>query len=222
MKNISVVILSLFISKFTMAQHATKIRYLPLGDSYTICTGATSEESWPKLLTTHLNNTGISTTLLGNPARNGFSTQELINNELPLVDKLQPNFVTLLIGVNDWVREVSITEFENNLITILNTLEQKLPTNSTLIIITIPDFGVTPQGAKYGGGRSISEGIHSFNQVIIQAAKKRNLTVVDIFELSKKMKTDSALIATDGLHPSAKEYAQWENKILPVAIKLLK
>lgn len=222
MKKLITVIINIFAFKFTMAQNTTPVRYLPLGDSYTICTGATNEESWPKLLTTHLNNADISTTLLTNPARNGFSTQDLINKELPLVEKLQPNFITLLIGVNDWVQGVPIATFEQNLITILNTLQQRLPSNSTIIIITIPDFGVTPQGSKYGSGRDISEGIKAFNNVIIQAAKKQNLTTVDVFELSKKMKNDSDLVAIDGLHPSAKEYAQWENKILPIAIKLLR
>ena len=46
--------------------------------------------------------------------------------------------------------------------------------------------------------------------------------VVDIFELSKKVKNDPSLVAEDGLHPSAKEYAEWEKLILPAALDLLK
>ena len=42
------------------------------------------------------------------------------------------------------------------------------------------------------------------------------------FELSKKMKDDATLVASDGLHPSAKEYAEWEKLILPVAKNILK
>ena len=47
------------------------------------------------------------------------------------------------------------------------------------------------------------------------------LPVVDIFELSKKMGTDGSLVAADGLHPSAKEYAEWEKIIFPIALELL-
>lgn len=199
-----------------------QVNYLPLGDSYTICTGATAAEAWPTLLTQHLNSAGIKTTLLDNPARNGFSTQNLIDKELPLLKTLKPNFVTLLIGVNDWVREVPKTTFEKNLKYIIDEVQKQLPDKTKLLLITIPDFGVTPQGKNYGNGRNISKGIAEFNAIIAAEAKKRNLEVVDIFELSKKMKDDESLVAGDGLHPSAKEYAEWEKLIFSEAIKLLK
>ena len=79
-----------------------------------------------------------------------------------------------------------------------------------LLVVTIPDFGVTPTGARYARGRSISEGIASFNRIINEESTKRGLRLVDVFELSKKMGTDRSLVAADGLHPSAKEYAEWE------------
>ena len=73
----------------------------------------------------------------------------------------------------------------------------------------------------YARGRSISDGIASFNKVIADESKKRGVRVVDIFELSKKMDSDPALVAADGLHPSAKEYAEWEQLIFPIALDLL-
>jgi acyl-CoA thioesterase I len=197
-------------------------RYLPLGDSYTICTGASEKESWPYLLTGHLNAEGINCRLLANPARNGFTTQDLIDQELPLVKTLKPDLVTLLIGVNDWVREVPEAVFEKNLDYILDELQRVLIDKQKIILITIPDFGVSPQGKGYGHGRNISRGISEFNEIVRGQAQKRQLPLVDIFELSQKMGTDPSLVAADGLHPSAKEYAIWEKKILAEAIKLLK
>jgi lysophospholipase L1-like esterase len=105
-------------------QTAKTISYLPLGDSYTICTGAKQHESWPFLLTNHLIENKVDCILLDNPARNGFTTQDLIDTELPLIKKLKPNFVTLLIGVNDWVRGVSKENFAKNLTAILNEIEK--------------------------------------------------------------------------------------------------
>jgi acyl-CoA thioesterase-1 len=197
-------------------------RYLPLGDSYTICTGASEKESWPYLLTGHLNAEGINCRLLANPARNGFTTQDLIDQELPLVKTLKPDLVTLLIGVNDWVREVPEAVFEKNLDYILDELQRVLIDKQKIILITIPDFGVSPQGKGYGHGRNISRGISEFNEIVRGQVQKRQLPLVDIFELSQKMGTDPSLVAADGLHPSAKEYAIWEKKILAEAIKLLK
>jgi alkylation response protein AidB-like acyl-CoA dehydrogenase len=52
-------------------------------------------------------------------------------------------------------------------------------------------------------------------------AQKRRLRVVDIFPLSQKMRGHPELIAADGLHPSAKTYALWEELIFPAARDLL-
>ncbi len=197
------------------------IKYVSLGDSYTICTGATEAESWPTIMTKHLNEKGIKTELLFNPSKNGYSTQNLIDNELPKFDKSECNFVTILIGVNDWVREVSKEDFHSNLNYIIDKVIAKKIDKKRIILITIPDFGATPQGSLYGGGRDITKGITEFNDIIKAEAKKRDLALVDIFKLSQGMKGRTDLVAADGLHPAAKEYAEWEKLIFPVAHKLL-
>jgi lysophospholipase L1-like esterase len=97
-----------------------------------------------------------------------------------------------------------------------------LPKKDRLLIVTVPDFSVTPTGARYSRGRNISEGLTRFNEIINDEAKKRSLKVVDVFPTSKAMKNDPSLIAADGLHPSAKEYAEWEKLIFPAAFELLK
>jgi acyl-CoA thioesterase-1 len=215
----------LIVVSMIMTSHSIQkkeIGFLPLGDSYTICTGAKESESWPTILTKHVNEAGIALKLLDNPARNGFTTQKVIDFELPLLKKLKPEVVTLLIGVNDWVQERPKNEFEKNYLTIIDEVQNNLSDKGKLILITIPDFGVTETGKTYSGGRDISKGIAEFNTFIIQTAKARKLELVDIFELSKKMGVDRSLVANDGLHPSAKEYAEWEKLILPTMIKVMK
>lgn len=197
------------------------VKYIALGDSYTICTGANTKESWPVLLTAHLNEAGIKTELVANPSVNGYSTVDLITEELPVFDKSGANFVTLLIGVNDWVRGADKNTFTKNLQFILDHVQNKLTDKSKIVLITIPDFGVTPQGKNYGNGRDISKGIEEFNSIIKNEGLKRGLEVVDLFKLSKDMGTDPQLVAADGLHPSAKEYALWETLIFPVSKALL-
>lgn len=198
------------------------IKYIALGDSYTICEGSDISESWPKLLTQHLNEKGIPVELIANPSVTGYTTQNLIEQELPLFKKSKVDFVTLLIGVNDWLRGVDTAMFAQNFAYILNEIEKEILNKKQILIITIPDFGVTPTGARYSGGRDISKGIAEFNAIILKEAAKRNLKTVDIFELSKGMKNDASLVAKDGLHPSANEYALWEKLILPVATNILK
>jgi lysophospholipase L1-like esterase len=201
---------------------AGKVRYVALGDSYTICEGADPKAAWPVILTQHLNAAGISTELVANPSRTGWTTQNLIDLELPVFDQSNADFVTLCIGVNDWVQNVSAKSFEKNLAHILDHIQQKLSAKTKILLITIPDFSVTPQGALYTGGRDAAKGLTEFNNIILNEAKKRNLRTVDLFEVSKAMEHDGSLVADDGLHPSAKEYAIWETLIFPAAKQILK
>jgi len=105
---------------------------------------------------------------------------------------------------------------------IIDYTESQLSNKQNLVLLTIPDFGVTPTGAQYSGGRDIAKGIADFNSVIIKEANKRGLKYVDIYPETQKMKSKAELIATDGLHPSATEYALWEKLILPVVYSCLK
>lgn len=196
-----------------------KIRYVALGDSYTICEGASWEESWPVILTKRLNENEVFIELIANPSRTGWTTEDLIDNELPVFDSSAPTFATLLIGVNDWVQGVSEETFQKNLIQIIEHVQKK--TGNKFVLITIPDFSVTPDGPKYSNGRNISEGLAAFNKIISDEAEKRNLKCVDIFSVSQKMKDNPELISKDNLHPSAKEYAVWENLIYPVVYGVL-
>jgi acyl-CoA thioesterase-1 len=199
-----------------------EIRYAAIGDSYSIGEGATPEQSWPALLARHLIAEGINITLVANPSVTGWTTQQAIDRELPVFRAAKPDFATLLIGVNDWVQGVSAEKFRQNLGYLIEEMLAILPNRERLLLITIPDFSVTPDGPKYARVRNISEGIASFNRIILDEVAKRGLKAADIFEVSKAMRNDPTLVAADGLHPSAKTYAQWEKIIFPVAFDLLK
>ena len=205
-----------------MAQPKTeKIRYAVIGDSYSCGEGASPKESWPTLLTQHLKASGVDVDLVSNPSVTGWTTKDAIDRELPKFVAANPTFATLLIGVNDWVQGVDETTFRNRCSYLLDQMLAVLPNKKRLLVVTIPDFGVTPTGPKYSRGRNIHEGIMQFNQIVTEEARKRGLEVVDIFPVSKKMGQDKSLVAKDGLHPSAKEYAEWEKIIFPAALELL-
>ena len=207
----------------TMSQIRKKeIRFLPLGDSYTICEGAKWEESWPFLLTKNLNKAGLEIELLANPSVTGYTTDQLIREELPVFDKLKPDFVTILIGVNDYVQGLTNQQFSDKLAFILDHVQKQLPDPSKIILIPIPDYSVTPAGAQYAHGRNVNQGITRYNDIIKAEALKRKLPLVDIFPSTLKMKNNPSLICEDGLHPSAEEYANWEVLIRKAAFEMLK
>jgi acyl-CoA thioesterase-1 len=199
-----------------------KTRYAVIGDSYSCGEGATPKESWPSLLTQHLNAQALDIELVSNPSVTGWTTKDAIDKELPKFVNSNPNFASVLIGVNDWVQGVDEPTFRNRFSFLLDQMLIVLPNKKHLLVVTIPDFGVTPTGHKYARGRNIHEGIMQFNKIVSEEAHKRGLQVVDIFPLSKKMGEDKSLVAKDGLHPSAKAYAEWEKIIFPAALELLR
>jgi lysophospholipase L1-like esterase len=203
-------------------QQAERIRYAAIGDSYSIGEGASPNESWPAVLTRHLNAQGVNVDLVANPSRTGWTTQQAIDHELPIFVAAKPNFATLQIGVNDWVQGVDAETFRKRFVALVDRMLEVLPNKNRLLIVTIPDFGVTPTGPRYARGRNISEGIAAFNKIVSEESPKRGLRVVDVFQLTKRMDNDPTLVAADGLHPSAKAYAEWEKIIFPAALELLK
>jgi acyl-CoA thioesterase-1 len=221
---VGILILSILVINMygNQKQLTNKIRYVALGDSYTIGEGANQGEDWPTLLTNDLQSKGVNIELIADPSVTGWTTQQLIDNELQIYNSSHPTFATLLIGVNDWVQGVSANAFKKNLNYIIDHMEIKLPNKKRLVLITIPDFSVTPTGQQFSNGRDIAKGIAEFNSIIKEEAKTRGLSVVDIYPLTQHMKDNPDLIADDGLHPSAKEYRLWEQMILPVAYSVIK
>jgi acyl-CoA thioesterase I len=201
---------------------AETIRYVAIGDSYTICEGVAEKDCWPALLTRHLVDAGIDIELTANPARTGWRVDEAIRHELAVFENTRPTFATLLIGVNDWVHGSGVNKFTSNLILLMDRMQKQLPRPERLLIVTLPDFSCAPRGETYGYGRNIAKGISRYNAILKKQAQERGLTVVDIFPLSQTFCNREDMFVDDGIHPSAKQYALWERLIFPEAYKILR
>jgi acyl-CoA thioesterase I len=216
-----IIILAVITAHSGLASTMDPIRYAAIGDSYSIGEGASPEKAWPALLAEHLSQAGIPVKLVANPSRTGWTTQQAIDDELPVWQAARPQLASVQIGVNDWVQGVDAKTFQRRLDQLLNAVQQVIPDTNRVFLVTIPDFSVTPTGKIYIGDRDAVKGLTEFNDIIKQEAVERRLQVVDLFALSEGMKNNPGLTAADGLHPSAREYALWEEMIFPVAKALL-
>lgn len=194
-------------------QVAGGIRYLPLGDSYTIGQSVAADQRWPNQLVRKLAADNTTLQIVGNPAVTGYTTQNLIDKELPLVTSLKPDFVTIQIGVNDYIQGVDLASFQKNLNVIIDAVQKGIPRPDKIVLVTIPDYAKTPSGARYGDPTQATGAIVKFNQAIIQTAADHKLLVADIFEISQKVTNEPELVANDGLHPSGKQYGLWTEVI---------
>ena len=193
------------------------MRFVALGDSYTIGTSVDAAERWPNQLADRLGDLE----LVGNLAVNGYTSADLLTEELPLLDRLQPELVSVLIGVNDVVRGVSDTQYAGNLAVILEELLTRLPPRRILGIAT-PDYTVTPMGAEFGDPSQRSDAIVRVNAIMREACEQREIRFVpEIFEISGAARDDPALVAGDGLHPSGAQYRLWVDAIGPAVEELV-
>jgi lysophospholipase L1-like esterase len=193
------------------------VRYVALGDSYTIGTSVAVAERFPDQLVASV---GPRVHLVANLGVNGYTTADLIREELPALADLEPGFVTLLIGVNDVVQGVSAATYERNVEMVLDALLGRVPADR-IVTIAIPDYTVTPAGADYGDPVTKRAAIVASNAAMARRSAERAIRYVDIFDISSGAVADRTRVASDGLHPSGAQYARWVGRIQPVVEALL-
>lgn len=200
------------------------LRYVALGDSYTIGTSVATADRWPDQLVARLVQAiggGRSLDLVANLAVNGYASRDVVERELPQLDRHRPEFASVLVGVNDVVRGVPPAVYRATVAAILDDLLGRLPSNRILAVET-PDYTVTPQGAAFGDPELRSTAIGAVNAASRELATERAIAFVGgIFELSRAAAVDRSLVAHDGLHPSGRQYARWVDLMEPVVREML-
>jgi lysophospholipase L1-like esterase len=201
---------------------ANPIRYVAIGDSYTVATGIEEKDSWPSQLTQKLKSAGIEINLIEILGMKGATSQQTLNEVMPLLKNLKPGLITLLIGVNDWIGEgISSSKFEIRIKNLIDEIQSNLPPKK-LLLITIPDFSCSPQKKNWGYGKSATNGITRLNKILKTEATLRDLVIVDIYPLSQNLCSQVGMFSDDGVHPSALQYSKWVDLIFPHLIDNLK
>jgi len=190
------------------------LRYLALGDSYTIGTGASSPaHSWPRIVAARLAEQTGGQVELTNPAINGFTTQDLIEDELPQVQRLKPDLVTILIGVNDLVRERTPEDYRTSLVRIYDDVGGEKAPDGRVFAVSIPNWSVVPAAREYGDPEQIRHLTDAFNDVAREEAMARGFGWIDITAASISGLGSAGWISADGLHPGDRQYAAWAEVI---------
>ena len=195
-------------------------RHLALGDSYTIGESVSEAERWPNQLAELLRADGVTVevTII---AHTGWTTDELWQGMQAA--KLEPlyDLVSLLIGVNNQYRRYDINEYHEQFVFLLNkSIEHAGGNQNRVIVLSIPDWGVTPFASGQDRGQ-IAKEINEFNLVNREESEKAGVHYVDVMPSSREASNDISLIASDGLHPSGKMYSEWARLAYPEALEAL-
>ena len=209
-------------------------RYLALGDSYTIGESVPAAARWPNRLAELLRADGIA---IANPeiiARTGWTTDELSaaldavehSEQVAMADgefapKPAPPYalVSLLIGVNNQYRGRSVDEYRRELrVLIERAVGYAGGKPERVIVLSIPDWGVTPFAATHGRDAAVvAAEIDAYNAAKRAECALAGVAYIDITGLTREAATRRELLADDGLHPSAVDYRRWALAALPAA-----
>ena len=199
------------------------LSYLALGDSYTIGEGVPEDGRWPHQLARALRADGIA---LEDPltiAATGWTTDEL-DAAIDAADPRGPfDFASLLIGVNNQYRGRAAGEYAEQFAALLDrTIGLAGGRTDRVLVLSIPDWGVTPFAAASGREpASIARELDACNAAARALCDARGVAFVDITAISRAHGAEPAMLAADGLHPSASMYTGWTRLALPVARRLL-
>jgi len=187
--------------------------FLALGDSYTIGQSVLSSENFPNQTIQLLKGQGYDFNAAEIVATTGWTTDELQNNINNRNFTPPYDIVTLLIGVNNQYRGRPVDaykpEFENLLKQAIQFAGGKA---DHVIVLSIPDWSVTP----FAAGRDrdqIARKIDEYNSANKNTSETYKVNYIDITPWTREAVNDLSFIASDGLHPSAKEYKRWSEKL---------
>jgi lysophospholipase L1-like esterase len=195
--------------------------YLALGDSYTIGESVAEAERYPHQLADSLAKYGVSIERVDIVAQTGWRTDQLedaIEGNSALAETY--DLVSLLIGVNNQFQGRPIAVYEQDFRALLDrAIDFAEGDRARVFVVSIPDYAFTP----FGDGRvNISEGVDAFNEVNASITQEYGITYFNITPISRRGLDEPALVADDGLHPSAIQYAEWVSLMIPEVVEKLK
>jgi lysophospholipase L1-like esterase len=194
------------------------IKFLALGDSYTIGESVAENLRWPNQLSDSLSGRGFQIKKTKIIATTGWRTDNLKDAIEGANLKDEYSLISLLIGVNNQYQGRSVEEygpeFKGLLLTAIKLAKGK---KENVFVVSIPDYGYTPFGKPKQP--EISKAIDHFNEVNKSIAGKMGVKYVSITEISRLGLDQPDLVAEDGLHPSGKMYSKWVEQIVKSLIK---
>lgn len=200
-------------------------RFLALGDSYTVGEGVDPARTWPAWLAQRLRVEGVAIAAPQVIAQTGFTCDELLVALRSALreQRVEPPYdlVSLLVGVNDQYRGRSPSDWHGSFVALLEeALRLAGDRPGHMLVISVPDWSATP----FARGRdrdAIAAAIDELNRLEHRLTLATGARWIDVNDLARAAGDDPTLLASDGLHPSAKMYEGWVDRLLPVVRQIL-
>ena len=193
------------------------IVYVALGDSTGAGVGATEGGYVARVFKRLLERRPESK--LSNLCVSGATTADLVRSQLDRGVALNPDLVTVGIGINDIGHGLTLEQFSRNYEQILSTLKEQ--TQAQIVVTNIPDISSAPRIP--GAMRSeYQRQIEQFNERLEEIANRHGVTVFDIHTITKaELPSHPEYFSSDGFHPSDKGYELWASEMWPTVEEII-
>ena len=132
------------------------------------------------------------------------------------------SLVTLCIGVNNQFQNRPIGVYRAEFEELLKTAILRAGNRpERVLVLSIPDWAFTSFGQTNSNPAAISAKIDQFNAANKEISNTYKVQYIDVTTTSRQGIVNSALVASDGLHPSQIQYTRWIELLLPLARNVL-
>jgi lysophospholipase L1-like esterase len=190
------------------APGAGGIRYLALGDSLTQGVGAPDMETgaFPALLAQRWRAQGCPVELK-NSGVSGYTSGQVISEELPDVATFNPTVITFQAGGNDIANGVPIEEYRTNVRRVLTAAKAS---GARVLALAQNEWYRSPQGLNYGS--DLAERRAAYDAALIEEINAAGAQFVDLRPIYRQ-EADANLWVEDGIHPTPEAYQVWADEL---------
>lgn len=127
------------------------------------------------------------------------------------VINFQPDKIFIMIGINDIIEKVPLSEIEDNYLKILELIKKKCPFTKIYIQSTLPTVGLR---SLLNSSKSINKTVQKLNTFLKETAIEKNIVYIDMYSdfINDNNELRSEL-TTDGIHLSKKGYLIWKSHL---------
>ena len=156
---------------------------------------------------------------LNNLCVSGADTDDVVRAQLDQAVTMNPDLVTVGIGINDIGHGLTLEQFSRNYEQILSTLKAK--TNARIVVTNLPDISSAPRIP--GPARNeYQRQIIQFSQRLEEIAARYGVTVFDIYTITtEELASHPEYFSSDGFHPSDAGYEMWAQHMWPTIAQVM-
>ena len=187
------------------------IVYVALGDSTGAGVGA-REGGYVKRLFNRIVEQRPGSTLQ-NLCVSGATTADVVRGQLQRAVELNPDLVTVGIGINDIGHGLTIDQFAENYERILSTLKEK--THAQIIVTNIPDVSSAPRIPSVMRSEYQRQ-IEQYCRRLGEIANRHGVMIFDVYTITREeLPSHPEYFSADGFHPSDEGYELWATQMWP-------